>query len=1341
MKLDSEQNLLQCFELSPLPYQSLDENGKIISVNSAWGKYFMRKKEAVIGKYFTDLLTPSSAKYFSENLRAFISKDFAKNIELEIVKSNGKITPVLLNGYAVKNNNGVFLFFSNTLTDHENYKKSSEKIEAIIDAMDESIWAIDKENKLFFFNEKFKNVIKTVFGVDVKKGMNALNILPDQKLNSFWRKKYSEVFSGEKQRFHYTSMSRKIPHFFDISLTPIISNNSIEGVSAISKDITEKKILDQKVYEKDIWYKAVFENSKDAIFITTEDSKFYMVNEAAVQLTGYSKEELLQMSIPDLHDENDLEAYKTFFERIFSGEEIISEAKILKKDGGKVEAEFSNKPIKIGDKTFMHTIARDISERKYFQNKLEKSLNDYKRVFDNASDAILIFEPETEIIFDVNKTAAEIYGFTRNEFIGMDLRTISKTPERGQKFIKQTVQIGHVPNFITTHFNKKGEEVIFNVGGFLTNFKGKKAIISFNREITDLVKMEEELKESEKFYRVLFESSPVGIYVARPDGTIIDANPKLLKMLGSPSLEATKKINLLTLPNLIESKYSDAFSDARETGKTIVFNSSYISKWGKKIFLYSIIVPLKNKYDEVEKIFAVIQDRTKEQEYLDRLKESESLFRDVFNSSINAIAISEPATGKYILVNKGFADMMEYSVEDVIGKSSIELGIWEHPEQRKDFVKELKKNKGLQNHQISFKSKSGRIKTAIVSSEIIKIRGEEFFLNTAKDITDLIEIQNILTETEKLYETLFEKLSDSVVIYDLKGRILTCNNTFLKHLGYPKEKIIGQTPAVYTSAEEAAKIPERLKELADKGEILVEALHITKDGVKIPVEINAKLIEYRGEKAILAVNRDISERKEVTRKLEESEKLFRGVFNTSLDAITISDVDSGKYLQVNKGFTEILGYSEEEAIGKTSVELGIWQNENDRKSFLKAFNSEGALREYVLKMKAKSGEIKTALISSELITLKGKEYFLNTGKDISRLIETQQTLFETEKLYETLFELSPSGIILLDLEGNIIDINRTYCAMLQYSEDELKGMNISKLNSSETPEQIKQNVKKIISRKTFNHEVINIRKDSTEIYLALREKLITLPNGTKGILSIAIDITERKKYEAEIQKSRKKLKQLTDYLQNIREEERREIARRIHDVLGQSLTAVQFETAWLQKHFSDDETISERLSRLKNTVAEMTMEVQNISSELRPRMLDELGLASAIEWYCDEFEKKSGIKIHTRIEPEELYIDNKVSIHLFRMMQECLTNVWRHSKATRVNVELKVKNATLYLSIRDNGIGMDDKKIQNIKSFGLLGLKERVFSLQGHIDFISAPGKGTKIKIVIPLMQNDNSLI
>jgi signal transduction histidine kinase len=179
----------------------------------------------------------------------------------------------------------------------------------------------------------------------------------------------------------------------------------------------------------------------------------------------------------------------------------------------------------------------------------------------------------------------------------------------------------------------------------------------------------------------------------------------------------------------------------------------------------------------------------------------------------------------------------------------------------------------------------------------------------------------------------------------------------------------------------------------------------------------------------------------------------------------------------------------------------------------------------------------------------------------------------------------------------------------------------------------------------------------------------------------------------------------------------------------------------LIKNLRDDKLISERLQRLKTTVEEMSVEVKNISAELRPGMLDELGLPSAIEWYCDEFEKKSGIKIHTKIEPEELIVDSKISIHLFRMLQECLTNVWRHSQASRVNVELKERNHSLFLSIRDNGIGLDENEIHNIKSLGLLGLKERVFALQGQIDFVSAPQKGTKIKIVIPLHQKEDALL
>ncbi|NOX17990.1 MAG: PAS domain S-box protein [Chlorobi bacterium] len=1341
MDKDFEQDFRRHFNLAPLPYQSLDEKGKIISVNPAWLEFFNYEENEVIGKFFSHFLTSVSAKAFNERFSSFISKGFVKDVSLEAANKDGKILTISLNGNVIRNKRGAFHGFQSVLIKVEKQKEIISDINSIINAREEPIWAIDRDYKFLFFNEKFKEAFNKAFEIELTKGISAINIIDDEKQISFWKQKYEPVFSGKPQKFIYAFTAGSKPKYSEITLSPIVEDNTIAAAFAISVDITEKSKMDQKINEQKIWYETVFEGSKDAIFISSEDANFCMVNEAAAQLTGYSKEELLQMSIPDLHEVNDLTAYNNFFGRILDGEDIVSEANILRKDGSKVETEFSNKLIEIGDKKFMHTIARDISERKYFQDQLEKSLNDYKTVFDKSSDAILIFEPENETIFDVNETAIKIYGFSREELIGMDLRNISKTPERGRKIIRQALKEETSLNLTTTHFKKTGEEIFFQVNGFFTTFKGKKAIISFNHDITERVRIERALEESEKYYKLLFESSPVGIYVAKPDGTILDANPKLLEMLGSPSVEKTKEINLLTLPNLIESKYSEAFLNALKTGETAVFDSNYISKWGKEIFLSSIIVPLKNEKNIVEKLFAVIQDRTAERQYLEELKESEKLFRDMFNSSMDIIVISEIESGKYIRVNKGFVEIFGIEESEALGKSGVELGIWKSETQRKEFIEKLQTKKGISNHQISFKLKNGKAITALVSSGIITIKGKEYYLNTGKDITDIIELKEALTETEKLYETLFEKLTDSVVLYDVNGRILNCNSAFIQHLGYQKEEIIGKSPADYTPPEFAEKIPARIKKLLAQGEILFESIHVNKNGKRIPVEVNAKKIKYKGEDAFLAVNRNISARKEAMRKLEESESLFRGVFNNTLDAITISDIDSGEYVRVNKGFSDILGFTEEEALGKTSVELGIWLSENDRRAFLRKFKEDGYLREYIVKLRAKGGEIKTALISSELISLEGKDYFLNTGKDITKLLETQKLLLETEKLYETLFELSPSGIILGDLNGNILDVNQTFSSMVHYSREELIGMNITKLNSSETPERIKANVQKIISAKYYNHEVINIRKDSTEIHLALKEKLIDLPDGTKGILSIAIDITERKRYEAELQKSRKELKRLTNYLQNVREKERGEIARRIHDALGQSLTAVQFETAWLQKNLSDDKIISERLSRLKNTVDEMTVEVRNISAELRPSMLDELGLPTAIEWYCEEFERKSGIEIHKKIEPEELFVDNNLSIHIFRMLQECLTNVWRHSKATRVTIELKERHHSLYLSIRDNGIGLDEKKIHNIKSLGLLGLKERVFALQGQIDFISAPGKGTKIKIVIPLKQKDHGSI
>lgn len=267
-----------------------------------------------------------------------------------------------------------------------------------------------------------------------------------------------------------------------------------------------------------------------------------------------------------------------------------------------------------------------------------------------------------------------------------------------------------------------------------------------------------------------------------------------------------------------------------------------------------------------------------------------------------------------------------------------------------------------------------------------------------------------------------------------------------------------------------------------------------------------------------------------------------------------------------------------------------------------------------------------------------------------------------------------------------------------------------------------------VNQELFSTEYRFLRQDGTYTYVFDRGFIVRDKKGVPiRMIGAAQDITERKAKEEQ-------LRQLAGHLQDIREEERASMAREIHDELGQQLTGLKIDISWLVKKLaSDDNSIIMRTNDILSRLDETIKTVRKIATELRPSLLDDVGLVGALEWQSQEFEKRSGIKTQFQSNLHESQIPDNVSIALFRIFQESLTNVARHSGGTQVISSLTQKDRNMVLVISDNGNGFDIKRIKAKKTLGLLGMKERVLMIGGNYDISSRPGQGTIVSVSVPL--------
>jgi len=273
---------------------------------------------------------------------------------------------------------------------------------------------------------------------------------------------------------------------------------------------------------------------------------------------------------------------------------------------------------------------------------------------------------------------------------------------------------------------------------------------------------------------------------------------------------------------------------------------------------------------------------------------------------------------------------------------------------------------------------------------------------------------------------------------------------------------------------------------------------------------------------------------------------------------------------------------------------------------------------------------------------------------------------------------------------------------------------------------------------TMGEEVaIETLKSGATDYV-LKTRLSRLMPAVTRAMREAQDRAEHRRAEEQLRESHEQLRALSIYLQSVREEERTRIAREVHDELGQALTSCKLDLSWIAgKLPRDQKPLIEKTRALTAHIDSTIQMVRRISSELRPGVLDHLGLAAALEWQANEFQNRTGIKCDVRTNLRERMLDQNLSTTLFRVFQETLTNIIRHAGATRVAVHLKETRSRVLLEVKDNGRGITVGEMFNTKSMGLLGMRERAALLGGV--FRIAPltrGHGTKVTVSVPLKQS-----
>lgn len=450
-------------------------------------------------------------------------------------------------------------------------------------------------------------------------------------------------------------------------------------------------------------------------------------------------------------------------------------------------------------------------------------------------------------------------------------------------------------------------------------------------------------------------------------------------------------------------------------------------------------------------------------------------------------------------------------------------------------------------------------------------------------------------------------------------------------------------------------------------------------------------------------------------------------------------MQNGRFKFVNSHFMDYTGYSEEEMLKMNPSSFIL--PEDRRKTAKNAIMmlAEQRFSPYEFRIITKEGRIKWIMETVMSIKFKGRRAILGNSMDITERKEAGRRLEELEALESSILDAIPQAVVGLH-ERRINFANNAVKIIFGWHREELIGKSIRMIYRNEEEADKIGNIfySSLEKQRTYETEFPCMCKDGREIICRMKASRIGEKLREKRIVVTFEDITEQKKAQEELERSRQDLRNLSVHLQSVREEESTRVARKIHDELGQSLTALQMDLSWLESHLpANVKNIQEKTRSMSDLVNATIESVHKITMELRPSLLDDLGLPAAIDWQASDFQKRFGIRCQVNIRCSETIISKEMATSIFRIFQETLTNIARHSKASQCKVTFVEKGKELCLEVTDNGIGITQWQIDDSHSFGMIGMRERAHLLGGTVQVYNARPSGTTVKVLIPLEKGE----
>lgn len=990
----------------------------------------------------------------------------------------------------------------------------------------------------------------------------------------------------------------------------------------------------------------------------------------------------------------------------------------------------------------------DITEMMNAKIVAEKNEHYLKQIMENSAEMIWSMDKDHRLIFFNEAFSEEFYqhsgskpqkGIIPYSFMGKDVF----------EFLKQKVELalsGQAVSFEVLYSiqqqDKYSEIFLYPI----KNDYETEGVTCFALNITERKKTAKKLAASENYLRTIYNADPECIKTLGPKGELIDMNPAGLAMLEVDNIEMVLGKSVL---EIINEPYRSAFGTLIKNvfkGISGTLEFEIMGFKGTHRWLETSAVPLIDSTGKITSLLSITRDISKQKFAEKKLRANEKKLSELtaaLPGVVFQIKIETNGNISFKFISDGIANYFEESVEEFYNDSTL-LFSKVHKDDLGNLMDGIKaSNESFKPLSSTYRVLAKDLKYRWLRSEtapILLSDGSILRNGSIIDITDSKEAEEKLKESELKYRNLVESNLAGIYQTTLQGDIITCNNAFATILGYASSKDLLNSNAnsFYFSETDRNQFINNL--IKEKNITNQDIVLKCKDGnpVYLMEHCSLRFDTTLQLEIIDGVIIDITKRKIAEAQLQLSEDKYRNFFEQSADAIFIFDQE-GHFMDVNNVAVKLLEYMKEELLQLSVFDLTFKEDLEFNPIHLEQLNqNESVIRERTFK--SKSGK----KINVEIHSRKLPDG-MNMGivRDITERIKAQEAIFKTNERFERIADTTHDGIWEWNLETNEFWANEMHQQMYGLTKnDPVPSAETWKQNiHPDDRETIVKNFEfaRTTGKSSWACEYRFLNSNNEYINIYARNYFIRNNAGkVTSILGSIIDITERKKVELKLEESYESIRNLSKHLQNIREEERTYIAREIHDELGQQLTVMMMDVAWLNKKISPENTIAKnKIAELLNTLNHTINTVRRISTELRPSVLDDMGLKAAVELQLKEFKKRSGILtelIAPLLEPKLSY---DVKNALFRIFQESLTNVARHSQSKSLVVEMELNYNSITLKIKDSGIGFDENKVKEKSTLGVLGMKERAESIGGKYNITGELGKGTTIIVNAP-MENNN---